>query len=396
MKNVCYSLLIMCGLLLHFASCKKNQKPKPTVTSTSDTVSTDPPTAPTYTYANKTNLNKLFAPIRSTPQSFSVTAGASHKVTGSKGTVLSFYPNSFKDANGNIITSGTINIQLIEMYKPGQMIANRATTTANGQLLKSGGQVYISATKAGAPVYANKYGIAYPQPAASSVPMQLFYGNTQNADSVVTWAMADTTKPGAVANGTVNTSGMGMGGAGSVLLTDLSVHIDKIIDTIADSTGGTGGGSGGGSGGSGGGTGGGTGGGGSASNRYIFDTSTKFGWVNCDDFNKASGPLTIVNATITDSVSKINNTQVFLVLPTINSVMLLDQYNNTTRTYSTWSIGSGFVPEGMTAHLIIMAREKDEYYYYKQTGITITKNMLLTATLEKKPLSYIISELGSL
>ena len=77
------------------------------------------------------SLNQLFAGLRTSPQNLSVTAGRDTMVFGANGTMLHFYTNSFKDASGNIVTSGTVNLQLIEMYKPGDMIANRATTTAN-------------------------------------------------------------------------------------------------------------------------------------------------------------------------------------------------------------------------------------------------------------------------
>src|ERR1700761_671407 len=63
--------------------------------------------------------NQLFADLKTTPQNFTVTAGKYQTIIGSDSTVINFYPNSFKDKNGNIISSGSINIALIEMYNPG-------------------------------------------------------------------------------------------------------------------------------------------------------------------------------------------------------------------------------------------------------------------------------------
>src|ERR1700733_5017150 len=77
---------------------------------------------------DQSGLNSLFASLRPTPQSLVVTAGSSQTVYGINGTKLTFYPNSFKDKNGKIITSGIINIQLTEVYSIGDMIASRAPT----------------------------------------------------------------------------------------------------------------------------------------------------------------------------------------------------------------------------------------------------------------------------
>jgi len=91
-----------------------------------------------------TSLNQLFAGLNSIPENFTVTAGRDTIIYGtSDSTLLHFYTNSFKDANGNVITSGTIYVQLTEMYKAGEMIRNRATTVANGHILQSCGQINI-------------------------------------------------------------------------------------------------------------------------------------------------------------------------------------------------------------------------------------------------------------
>ena len=67
------------------------------------------------------SLNQLFAGLRYTPQNLSVTAGRDTIVYGNNGTMLHFYTNSFKNGSGNIITSGTVYLQLTEMYKAGDL-----------------------------------------------------------------------------------------------------------------------------------------------------------------------------------------------------------------------------------------------------------------------------------
>lgn len=72
---------LCCTILFYFSSCKKN-----------DTVISNP------SGSDRSYLNSLFAPFRTTPQTLTVTAGMYAEVTGAKGTKLTFYPNSFKDA----------------------------------------------------------------------------------------------------------------------------------------------------------------------------------------------------------------------------------------------------------------------------------------------------------
>lgn len=143
-------------------------------------------------YQTAWTKSALFAGLRTEPFKFSVDAGVQSVGYGPQGTKLVFYPHSFKDASGNIISSGKIDIELTEMYTSGSMIGNNAVTTCNGQLLRSGGQVKIKATQNGKEVYANKYGIGFKQPDASSNPMELFYSNNNSLDSTTVWEEPDT------------------------------------------------------------------------------------------------------------------------------------------------------------------------------------------------------------
>ncbi len=270
-------------------------------------------------------LNQTFNPLRSTPQSFSVNAGSPQVINGTEGTRLEFYPNSFKDANGNIITSGNINIQLIEMYTLGMMIANRATTVANGELLISGGQIYISATMNGNEVFANKYSIGFKQTGRSQQPMAIFYGNTNNADSVVTWEQGDTTKVG--------------------ILT---------AATVADSFN-------------------------KDSDYFRFDSCGKFKWINCDYFLRSSQPKTRISVVMPDGTYTQGNTQVYLVIPNIRSVMGIGPYDNTTHTFA--SVADYGVPIGTVVHLAVIAKKDNNYYYSLQKDITVTENMTKTVTM---------------
>jgi hypothetical protein len=313
-------LFVFASFLLFIFSCKK-----------SDTSSTN----------NPSQLSQLYSELRYTPQNLSVTAGTYQAVQGANGTVLNFYPNSFKDANNNIINSGTVNIQLIEMYKPGDMISNRISTTANGQLLQSGGQIFISATMNGQELFANKYGIAFKQSVASSNQMELYYGNSANSDSVVTWALSDTSKNGTICPKT-------------------------IIDTILGHA-----------------------------IYYPFDSCRSFHWVNCDHFYSTTSPRTDVSVILPNNTYEFYNTDVFIILPDINSAVLYSTYNSTTNTFGFLEAGILGLPIGLNYELAIVSNKNGSYYYFTQSGV-ITNGMKINATMTSDTKNNILSKLATL
>ena len=318
MKKVIIPISLLCLIAVFVGiSCSKTYNSKGTVQS----------------------LNQLFADLRTTPQYLSVTAGRDTVVYGTNGTMLHFYKNSFKDANGNILTSGTVYLQLVEMYKAGDMIRNRATTIANRQILQSAGEINITANMNGQTVYTSKYGIGFKQLSASTQPMELFYGSNANTDSAITWTQGNNTTPGTTANGTtIDTNGNYAG-----------IYI-------------------------------------------IFDSCTGFGWVNCDHFKSTSAPFTNVYAIIADSSFTRENTQLFLIFPAINSQMTLS--SNNTDTFSVWLEGNQ-VPIGLNYELAVIANKFGNYYYYEQSGVT-TSGIAINVTMASITKNDLITRLSGL
>lgn len=328
MKFILPSLLACCAAVLFFSSCKKNDP---------DPIFNNNPTV------NKAPLHQLFAAMKPTPQTFTVNAGSYQQLTGSSGTRLRFYPNSFRDASGNPITSGTVQIQLTEMYKPGQMIRNRATTTDNGKLLISGGQVYIKATRNGQEVYARKYGLDFKQPAMSSQPMALYYGNVSGTDSTIDWNIADTTgNPGTTTGGTTVDS-LGTGGAGVY---------------------------------------------------HQFDSCTNFSFINCDYFYNSGSPLTNVTGVMPDTTFNGNNTTVFLVFPSINSATYMTTYTYSTHSFELYS--GYYVPVGMNVHFVSVTNKNGTYYYDQQLNQTIVNNHSVSLNPQQQTLAQILAALAAL
>ena len=305
------------------------------------------------------SLNQLFAAFRYTPQSLRVTAGRDTVIFGAKGTMLHFYVNSFKDASGTTLTSGTVNLQIVEMYKPGDMISNRSTTLASGNILQSKGEINIIATMSGKTVYTNGYGIGFAQATGSAQKMSLFYGGTANFDSVNTWTVVDTLQDKNNAYGTINDTGT-------------------------------------------------TGPGGSAYSfqGFVFDTCTNLNSINCDGFYSNDSPKTTVSIVMPDTSFNPTNTQIYIVFPTINSVMsnvlvsaggyASANWNSATHTISMMSEGnSSIVPTGLNYELVVITCKNNNYYYFSTSGTT-TMGLSVNASMVVDAQSDIATKLSML
>ncbi len=321
-------------VLLTVIACQKTyNKDNPSV-QTPVNPATGPPNLTT-----KVSLNALFKDLRSTPETQCVTAGIDQTVVFNKGTRLTFYPNSFKDAAGNILTSGEVCLEMVEMYKPGDMIANRASTvTKEGDLLISGGQVHIKATMNGKEVFANKYGIAFPQPAASTQPMDLYYGDRSNSDSVVSWSIAP---PG---NGGTTTG---------------TTPVDSLVSA------------------------------------YHFDSATRFSFINCDRLNSIPGDRTNnIRILMPDGSFDKNTTDVLFVFPTINTVTHAYYYYIKTKSFA---VAPAYkIPLGLEISVVVIAKKDDNYYYYDQKGLTVSDGLSIAASPTKMSLDEIKAKLAEL
>ncbi len=256
--------------------------------------------------------NALFSDLRYTPQRFTVEAGRDTVILGADSTVLHFYTNSFKDASGNIVSSGNIGIELIEMYTPGDMVLNRATTAmSDGRLLESGGQVKISAVMNGKVLSANRYGIGFRSKNGNGRAMSLYFGDRKNADSIVTWTEggSDTTQP-------------------------------------------------------------------SSGFLYMFRECNSFDFVNCDRLESREGKNTTIQVVMPDASFSPENTQIYVIEPKTNSATMgakTQPYDKNTLSFTLGNHGN-LVAVGMQYVLVVIAKKEDNYYFDMQSG-TITENM---------------------
>ncbi len=349
------NVLLLTGIfaVLSLAACRKPNNNR----STNDPYTPvnpngQPPTNYPGTGAASATLRSLFKELRSTPQTLTTTAGISSTIYGTKGTRITFYPNSFKDASGNIITSGNIVIKLTEMLTPGAMIAENATTqTTTGDILRSGGQVKIEASKDGQAVYANKYSLSIKQPAASYQPMDLYFGDRNNSDSAVLW------KP------LVPSSGGGIGTTATGTVTGITPGGSPL----------------------------------DSSHYYIFDSCTDFHFLNFDKFFYYTGAKTNIHFVMPDTSFNPFYAQIFIVFPDLNSVVRVGPitYENATKSFN---LGPDIsFPIGYVMNVITVSKkENGKFYFSEQNGLTITDAMSIDIPMTERSLEYIKTRLGAL
>jgi hypothetical protein len=230
------------------------------------------------------------------------------------------------------------------------MIAENATTqTTTGDVLRSGGQVKIEASKDGQAVYANKYSIGFKQPVASYQPMDLYFGDRNNADSAVLWKpLVPSTggEPGTAATGTI--PGVTPGGS--------------VTDT---------------------------------SHFYVFDSCTDFLYINCDRFNSYTGAKTNINFVMPDTSFNEFHTQIFIVFSELNSVARVANYIKATKSFSLAPHYT--LPVGYIINVIAISKKDDgKYYFSEQNGLTITDAMSIDIPMTERSLDYIKTRLGEL
>ncbi|KAA5533679.1 hypothetical protein F0919_14170 [Taibaiella lutea] len=267
------------------------------------------------------SIASLYQSLKETPQGFTVNAGSWQSITGARGTIIRFNPQSFKDASGNIITSGTVDITLTEAYTPGQMLLNNVTTeTDSHELLGSGGCVNITAKVNNHEVFANNYSISFKQPGANEQSMALF-------------------------NGIASTDPL----SGTIWSSDSSNTVPRATkDSLSNPT-----------------------------FYYAFDSCLNFNWINCDHFISSPDPKSDVKVTLPDSSYNVANTRVFIIFPDLNMVTGLSHYDAAT---STFSLGypSYFLPVGTNIKVVVLSARNNAYYFDLKENITVSNNISIT------------------
>jgi hypothetical protein len=274
-------------------------------------------TLTTNTLSKKqSGLTDFFKTVAPPMQHFNISAGLTQFVIGQNGTEITFFANSFKKKDGTILTSGNVKIVLQEMLTGPEMILANKTTTSDGKLLVSGGQIYIKAYLGNEELIVNT--AANPQvdiPAKTLANMSLFTGNIKENDSL---------------------------------------KGDTVINWVADPT--------------------------PVRRRQdsfgiIFNFSLdSFKYINCDYFYNQSAPLTDIKVTIPSDFAD-SSVGLMVYFPSINSVAKAHLFDIATRSFS---LGDSYkIPVGLNVKFLFVGK-KGSQYYYEIKSATITNNYTTT------------------
>lgn len=316
-KRIIFSFAIVLIALnvMILSGCKKNN----------DVINNE-----TYTASFRALLDSLQPPY----QTFTVSAGAESSITGSNGTLITFHPTSFKNPDGTVISSGTVNISLREVYHPGEMIANRTNTlTANNTWLMSRGQVQINATQNGQTLIAGTYSIGFKQNQESNQPMGLFY-NAESSDpsayAPVKWAnnMSDS-------------------------VAKVSPHSNELY--------------------------------------YMFDSVSNFNWINCDYWTMDQNPRTDIKVILPNTFNA-SNCLVAVVVPSLNVAAYFTYFHNDDNSFTL----SNEMPVGLSVKIVVIAAENNTNYMAVSDLTSLSDGATFNITPQSATLSQINNMLSGL
>lgn len=300
--------------------------------------------APSANNASRT-AEEFFANNGAQKQAFTINVDNNEAViTGSEGTTVTIPKDAFVTASGQPV-SGNIEVQLVEIFDQASMVLSDRPTTSNGQLLVSGGEIYIGATANGEQLELNaSTSILITLPADSiQTGMTLFTANTDS--SQFNWN---------VVPGVVNTqqNPTGVQDTTGIIGSWANDTIPYFYYNPSE---------------------------------YIFSIST-LGWINCDRFYNA--PSTTNISVVCSGVVDDQNMRMYLIFKNINSVM---QAWNTT---SPGVYNVSGVPVGESVSVVAFCL-KDGKEYIGTADITISANHSSTIQMNEATEGEIVAIIKS-
>jgi hypothetical protein len=312
--------LILAFLCLLIASCKKEETIEPGITTRE------------YT------LSEFFEASQPPLQTFQISADSGDTIMGATHkTIIRFYPQSFVTSSGQIVT-GQITVELREILTANDMVLSKITTTSNGQLLVSAGQIYLRAFLGTEELHVNPASrpdvTIRTHNGISPPPMNVFYGQVTTSDSIIgdwsiNWVIADT------------------------------LNTPMQISSFP----------------------------GPARPAYFYNFPIdSFNYINCDHFYQAGSQLSDITVILPEQY-KDSNSAVQIIIPSINSVAACRSSASTQF--------HGTIPVGLDVQIVIISKIDDQYYY-EIIPTTITKNLVINSNPQSATLSQIQTAIRNL
>ncbi len=328
MKNASKCTVLFLAAIIFAGSCKKN---KDEFTPEEDPIVNQPSN-------NTPNVQAMFNNIGTPLQTYTVSMSAYNTFVCTNGTQINISPNAFLTQSGGAVT-GVVNIEVKDVLSKKDMILNNAIPVSNGQMLISGGEVYLNATQGGQKLKMNTASDVYMQVPIDNTPSNLmleFYasGPSNLSSTNLNWTTSNTA----------------------------TTTIAVVQDSLGT---------------------------GPMLNYYAFHCDS-LNWTNCDYFSNTTGAKTTCTVNLPGSFDN-TNTAVFISMNGVNAIAKL--YPPTSQSYVSYT---NSLPEGVNYTIVAISFDGTNYHYASQS-VTMTTNMVVTMpALTQMALSQIESNLSTL
>lgn len=309
--------------VIAFSSCKKHSDATPNYAKADDFLSERAPAT----------------------QTFTGNAGTGFSITGGKGTKITFPAGAFVDGNGDAVT-GTVTVTLREVLNRKDILLGGPMTEANGQLLVSGGEILVKATKDGAALSvkpqiaydsANGIKVEIPKAANGANNLQLFVQNKRD-------------------------NGQGANGQSGPYVNPNTWTAAPYAPF------------------------------GNGPNSYVF-TLPSFTWINCDKFYSDPRPKTTITATpVFKDDQNLTDLQVMLVFKDINTVVTLP-FSTTVNKFQSYLTS---LPIGIEADMVIIGKDSQGYVEFGVQHITVGANQDYPAEVKRSTAADVDAYLGTI
>ena len=262
--------------------------------------------------------------IQTQTQRFALNAATGGSIKGSKGSILQFPANGFLTTAG-VAVSGNVDVEFIEIYSRSSMLLAQKPSVGkrsngNKEMLVSGGEFYVNATKDGNPLKPNGgYTIVAPtaNTGGSTTGMNLFNGVEDCVDNVCNqvWQEQDATR---------------------------GIEVGQFQNV-----------------------------GGAYSAYYAFQN--KFGWTNIDRWYSDPRPKSTIFVEVPEGYNN-SNCAVFIAYTGVPPALgRFDKFDDKTRRFTEHY---GLIPIGLDVHIILVSIVEDKIYYAIKS-VTVTENQVV-------------------
>ncbi len=264
-------------------------------------------------------------------QKFTGDASTGFAITGARGTEITFPSGAIIDSDGNVV-SGQVEVGIIEILTKKDLLLSGVATESNGQLLASGGELYIEVLQDGDTLQLNP---ANGQWSANPVTVKLPRDIDADPNGMILF-------------------NQGPRYDGNLLDDDSFTWL--VFDESPQALVGP----------------------------YSYDFNIpNFGWINVDKFlSYPPNQLTFVHVKLTPgSASGLQDVAVMMVFEDINAVIGLN-YDPTIQWFGTESFSlAPNIPIGEQIAVVVIGKDaQNNLYFTKQENITVMANDLYTLT----------------